>query len=66
MVMAENKYTESDAAKETQSSTKEVAEAWHAARDDAAASGDLDERNDRKVSDSEHGPEISRALHGKQ
>jgi len=63
--MADNKYTESDAAEETESSEKEVAEAWHSARDDAASSGHLPERNENKVSDSEHGPEISKALTGK-
>jgi hypothetical protein len=64
MVMAD-KYTEKDAAAETESSKKEVAEAWHTARDDAASAGDLDERNDRKVSDSPEGIEINKALHEK-
>jgi len=55
-----NKYTEQDAAKDTRSSTKETNEAWHAARDDAASSGQLNERNDNKVKDSEHGPELAK------
>lgn len=53
------KYSEKDAAKDTGSSGKEVAEAWHSAKDDAAASGQLPERNANKVSDSEHGPELA-------
>jgi hypothetical protein len=36
--MGENKYEEKDAAKETDSSIKEVNQAWHGARDDAQAS----------------------------
>ena len=56
--MADNKYTESDAAKDTDSTSKEVAETWHGARDDATASGDLPERSTNKVSDSEDGPEL--------
>jgi hypothetical protein len=64
--MAENKYTKNDAAEETDSTPKEVSEAWHAARDDAASAGDLDERNDHKVSDSPEGAEINKALHGKE
>jgi hypothetical protein len=56
--MAENKYTESDAAEETESSSKDVSEAWHQAREDAAGSGQLPERNESKVSDSEAGPEL--------
>lgn len=48
-------YTEKDAAKDTGSSEKEVSRAWHSARDDAASSGELEERNERKVSDSEGG-----------
>ena len=33
------KYTEKDAAKDTDSSVKEVKESWHQARDDAAEEG---------------------------
>lgn len=34
--MAKDKYTEKDAAEDTGASNKEVAEAWHEARDHAA------------------------------
>ena len=54
------KYSESDAAKDTNSSSKEVSEAWHSARDDAAGSGHLPERNENKVSDSENGPILAK------
>lgn len=37
--MSGNKYTEKDAAKDTRVSIKEVNEAWHSARDDAAEDG---------------------------
>lgn len=33
--MSKNKYTEKNAVKDTKSSEKEVAEAWHTSRDDA-------------------------------
>lgn len=36
--MSDNKYDEKDAAEETESSIKEVNEAWHGARDDAQGS----------------------------
>ena len=52
------KYSEKDAAKDTDSSPKEVSEAWHGARDDAAATGDLESRNENKVSDSREGKEL--------
>ncbi|OGM94671.1 hypothetical protein A2524_02085 [Candidatus Wolfebacteria bacterium RIFOXYD12_FULL_48_21] len=61
-------YTEKDAAKDTGSSGKETARAWHSARDDAAASGELESRNERKVSDSENGSilySIFKAVFGK-
>ncbi len=61
-------YTAKDAAKDTGSSGKETARAWHSARDDASSSGELDERNDRKVSDSEGGSflhSIFKAVFGK-
>lgn len=48
-------YNKEDAAKDTNTSTSKVSEAWHGARDDAAKSGDLNERN---VSDSPHGREL--------
>jgi len=48
-------YTKNDAAKDTNTSAKEVSKAWHQARDDAASSGELDERNENKTSDSETG-----------
>lgn len=40
-----SKYTEKDAAKDTDSSSKDVAESWHQARDDSGA---------REGKDSEH------------
>lgn len=48
-------YSNKDAAKDTDCSTKSVSRAWHQARDDAAASGQLDERNEHKTSDSPEG-----------
>lgn len=48
-------YTKKDAAEDTGSSGKEVSHAWHVARNDAASSGELEERNEQKVSDSEEG-----------
>lgn len=47
-----SKYGPGDAARDTGSSSRETSQAWHQARDDAAKSGDLNERN---VSDSEEG-----------
>lgn len=52
------KYTKEDAARDTGSSTSEVSKSWHKARDDAASSGHLTERNESKVGDSEHGSVI--------
>jgi hypothetical protein len=37
--MSDSKYTKNDAAKDTKSSPKQVSEAWHQARDDAAKDG---------------------------
>lgn len=51
-------YDEKDAAKDTGSSTSEVSRTWHQARDDAASSGHLSERNKPKVSDSPEGRSI--------
>lgn len=48
-------WTKKDTAKETSSSVRETSRAWHTARDDAAGSGFLNERNDNKTSDSEEG-----------
>lgn len=48
-------YNKNNAAKETGSSAKDTSRAWHTARDDAAGSGFLNERNDNKTSDSEEG-----------
>jgi hypothetical protein len=39
-----SKYTEKDAAKDTNSSNKEVESNWHQAREDARASGELTDR----------------------
>ena len=50
-----SRYSEKDAAKDTGSSSKSVSRAWHDARDDAAGSGHLSERNENKTSDSENG-----------
>lgn len=58
--MASDKYSEKDAAKDTQSSEKETKQAWHSARDDAASSGHLPERNDNKLKDSENGPKLGK------
>jgi hypothetical protein len=52
------KYSENDAAKDTDASSREASKAWHQARDDAASSGELEERNENKVSDSETGKEL--------
>jgi hypothetical protein len=52
-------YKEKDAAKDTNTSTSKTAEAWHGARDDAARSGDLNERN---VSDSPEGKDLYKEL----
>jgi len=38
---SKGKYTEKDASKETKSTNKEVAQAWHAARDDAEEEGEI-------------------------
>jgi hypothetical protein len=57
--MSEGKYSKKDAAQDTGSSTKEVSRAWHAARDDAAGSGHLPERNENKTSDSREGGILS-------
>jgi hypothetical protein len=51
-------FSKKDAAKETGSSNKETSRAWHQARDDAASSGQLNERNENKTSDSEEGSAI--------
>jgi len=61
-------YDKKDAAKDTKSSVKEVGKAWHQARDDAASSGQLDERNNNKTNDSENGPilrDIFKSIFGK-
>ena len=51
-------YDKQDAAPDTDTSGSKVSQAWHDARDDAAAANELEERNENKVSDSEHGPEL--------
>ena len=51
------KWTNDDTAEETGATPKQVAEASHDARDHAAGSGDLQERNENKVSDSPEGKE---------
>lgn len=48
--MGKNKYTEKDAAKETESTIKEVKEAWHSAKDD---SPDTVERSVHKLENME-------------
>ena len=45
------KLDKEDAAEETYSSTREVSEAWHQARDDAQEDGDLPEREANKNKD---------------
>ena len=48
-------WSDKDTAKRDGISIKEAKGASHAARDDAAGSGFLNERNDNKTSDSEEG-----------
>ncbi len=43
-----SKYTEKDAAEDTDASISETREAWHDARQDAQESGELNERADSK------------------
>jgi hypothetical protein len=45
------KYTENDAAKDTDSSTSKVAEAWHSARDDSGAREGKDSEHFEKAAD---------------
>lgn len=54
-----SKYGKGDAAKDTGASIKDTSGAWHAARDDAASSGHLPERNSYKTSDSPEGSALS-------
>lgn len=54
-----SKYGKGNVASDTNSSHKEVSSAWHDARDDAAGSGYLSERNDNKTSDSKEGGLLS-------
>lgn len=49
-----SQYTEKDAAEDTNSSVKEVSEAWHDAREDAQKSGELPEREANKNSSYEN------------
>lgn len=51
-----------DTARETHSSDRDTSRAFHDARNDAASSGSLDERNESKVSDSEDGPVLFQIL----
>lgn len=44
-------YDKKDAARDTDSTIKDVAHAWHTARDDAQKAGDLPERADSKDAD---------------
>jgi hypothetical protein len=60
--MSEDKWTKKDTAKETCDSGKKVSAAFHDARDDAASSGDLAERNTSKVSDSPEGKALHKTL----
>lgn len=53
-------YSKQDAAADTGVSTKEASQAWHQARNDAASSGELTERNINKTSDSESGSALGR------
>lgn len=54
-----SRWDEEDAAEETETSEREVRRAWHDARDHAAGSGQLNERNTRKTSDSREGGILS-------
>jgi len=49
--MGANNFTVEDAAKETDTSTSKVSEAWHDARDDAAEEGGWGVPEDRHGSD---------------
>jgi hypothetical protein len=46
--MPKNKYTEKEAAKETDSSGKDTSRAWHQARENAQKDGQLPEREEHK------------------
>lgn len=57
-----SKWTPKDTSKATGDSTSKVSEAFHQARNDAAASNELSERNISKVSDSEVGPSLQKTF----
>lgn len=46
-----NKYDKVDAMTDTNSSGREVSEAWHQAREDARASGEISDRSPSSASD---------------
>ena len=46
-------YDKKDAARDTDSSTKDVSRAWHDAREDAQAAGELPEREANKAAQDE-------------
>lgn len=60
-----SKYTEKDAAKDTNSSSKDTTRAWHDARDDAAKDGDWgvpEDRHDKDDNNSDGGGGILDAI----
>jgi hypothetical protein len=52
---AMSKYSQKQAARDTNSNAREARRAWHDARDHAAGSGHLRERNHNKTQDSSEG-----------
>ncbi|MEK7603646.1 MAG: hypothetical protein AAB461_00820 [Patescibacteria group bacterium] len=66
--MGRNNWDKKDTAERDGVSVKEVSNAWHQAREDAASSRELEERNENKVSDSEDGStlyDIFKGIFGK-
>lgn len=64
-----SRWTAKDTARKTGSSPSDTNRAFHEARNDAASSGHLNERNEAKVGDSKDGPvlfEIFRSIFGKK
>ena len=64
--MSKKGYTKEDAAKESKSSPKEVSEAWHGARDDAAKEGGWGVPSERHGGEKDSGSKDSGGNSGKQ
>ncbi len=60
-----SKYIESDAAKDTDSSQKEVSKSWHDARDDVSERERNASKTSDKTSDSSLGSVLSKFFWGK-